>query len=62
MDIGNEAKKRKLCEPCQNDKQRKNTKYTCAVCGKYLCLSHITVLCKDCNTYQNSSLEEDSAE
>lgn len=62
MDIGNEAKKRKLCEPCQNDKQRKNTKYTCAVCGKYLCLSYITVLCKDCNTYQNSSLEEDSAE
>ncbi|KAK9729110.1 Transposase IS4 [Popillia japonica] len=41
-------RKRKLCAPCQKDKQRKNTKYCCRKCGQYLCLGHVVITCNSC--------------
>ncbi|XP_063222039.1 piggyBac transposable element-derived protein 4-like [Bacillus rossius redtenbacheri] len=58
QEMNDQNNKRKLCEPCREDKQRKNTKYCCATCGKYLCLSHVTIICKDCYECKTSSADD----
>lgn len=58
-------RKRKLCEPCQKDKQRKNTKYCCKICGKYLCLGHVIITCSNCydqtSSQQNVNVENEDS-